>query len=197
MTEGATHLDPEQPLEQRVASILDALTIDEKLSLCAGQNFWQTRAIPRLGIKPFKMTDGPRGVGFHSSWHHCTAFPTGIAQAASWDGELMARFGEAIALETKSVGAQTILGPAINITRTPLNGRTFEYLSEDPVLNSRLVVPMVKAVQGQGVAACIKHFAANNQEPPRLRIRRAFRALAFPSLSLPAFPSAFSHAASF
>lgn len=186
--------DPQQTLESRVDSLLQAMTLDEKLSLCAGQNFWQTKAIPRLGIKRFKMTDGPRGVAFHSSWRRCTAFPSGIAQAASWDEGLMARFGEALARECKSVGAQTILGPAINITRTPLNGRTFEYLSEDPVLNGRLAVPMVKGVQAQGVAACIKHFAANNQEKNRVRNSSEVSERALQEIYLPAFKAAVEQA---
>jgi beta-glucosidase len=189
MTSAPYH-DPQRSLEQRAASLLEALTVDEKLSMCAGQNFWQTREIPRLGLKAFKMTDGPRGVAFHSSWRRCTAFPSGIAQAASWDTDLMARFGEALAREAKSVGAQCILAPAINITRTPLNGRTFEYLSEDPLLNSRLTVSMVKAVQEQGVAACVKHFAVNNQEHNRIRVSSEVSERALQEIYLPAFKAA-------
>lgn len=189
------YLDTAMPLEQRVTSLLDALQIDEKLSLCAGQNFWETRAIPRLGIKAFRMSDGPRGVAFHSSrMSRCTAFPSGVAQAASWDEDLMARFGEAVARECKSTGAQMILAPAINITRTPLNGRTFEYLSEDPLLNARLTVPMVKGVQSQGVAACVKHFAANNQETNRMRNSSEVSERALQEIYLPAFKAAVEQA---
>lgn len=182
--------DPQCPLEERVASLLAILSIEEKLSLCAGQGVWKTKPVPRLGIKPFKMTDGPRGVGFHSSGRRCTAFPSGIAQAASWDEELMAHFGEALGQECRAVNGDTILGPAINITRTPLNGRTFEYLSEDPFLNSRLVVPIVKGVQAQGVAACVKHFAANNQETNRVRISSEVSERALQEIYLPAFKAA-------
>ena len=165
------HKDAGQPLEARVASLLEALTLDEKLSLCAGHNFWETREIPRLGLKPFRMTDGPRGVAYHSSRRsRCTAFPSGIAQAASWDEGLMLRFGEAVGDEARSVGARTILGPAINIARTPLNGRTFEYFTEDPHLNSRLAVAAIEGIQSTGVAACVKHYAANNQETNRMTI---------------------------
>jgi len=188
------HLDITSPLEARLASLLAELTVEEKISLCAGQSFWQTKPVPRLGIKPFKMTDGPRGVAFHSSWKRCTAFPSGIAQAASWDESLMGRFGEALADECKSVGAQTILAPAINITRTPLNGRTFEYLSEDPLLNSRLTVPMVKGVQQQGVAACVKHFAVNNQETNRIRVSSEVSERALQEMYLPAFKAAVEQA---
>ena len=182
--------DPEAPVEARVENLLQALTLDEKLSLCAGAGFWKTKAVPRLGIKPFRLTDGPRGVGFHSSGKRCTAFPAGIAQAASWDVALMADFGAALGQECRAVGGRTILGPAINLARTPLCGRTFEYLSEDPYLNSRLVVPVVKGVQQQGIAACVKHFAANNQETNRVRVSAEVSERALQELYLPAFRAA-------
>jgi beta-glucosidase len=192
---GASYKDPKQPLEIRVQSLLDALTLEEKLSLCAGQNFWETREIPRLGLNAFRMTDGPRGVAFHSSRRkRCTAFPSGIAQAASWDERLLRRFGEALAEETLSVGARTILGPAINITRTPLNGRTFEYFSEDPVLNARLTVPVVEGVQSRRVAACVKHYAANNQETHRMRNSSEVSERALEEIYLPAFRAAVEQA---
>ena len=186
----ASFRDPDSPIEERVDILLRALTLDEKLSLCAGAGFWKTKAVPRLGIKPFRLTDGPRGVGFHSSGKRCTAFPSGIAQAATWDEELLRRFGEALGQECRAVGGGTILGPAINICRTPLNGRTFEYFSEDPVLNSRLVVPVVKGVQQQGVAACVKHYAANNQESSRMRISAEVSERALQEIYLPAFKAA-------
>ncbi|MCB1703425.1 MAG: glycoside hydrolase family 3 C-terminal domain-containing protein [Halioglobus sp.] len=176
--------------QARVDELLQALSLDEKLSLCAGQSLWKTKAVERLGIPQFRLTDGPRGVGFHSSGKRCTAFPSGIAQAASWDVELMARFGAALGRECRAAGGRTILGPAINITRTPLNGRTFEYLSEDPYLNSRLVVPIVKAAQEQGVAACVKHFAANNQETNRVRVSAEVSERALQEIYLPAFKAA-------
>lgn len=188
--EQACYKDPDAPVEARVESLLEALTLDEKLSLCAGAGFWKTKAVPRLGIKPFRLTDGPRGVGFHSSGKRCTAFPSGIAQAASWDEALMAEFGAALGQECRAVGGGTILGPAINLARTPLCGRTFEYLSEDPYLNSRLVVPVVRGVQQQGVAACIKHFAANNQETNRVRVSAEVSERALQELYLPAFRAA-------
>ncbi len=180
--------------QERVTRLLQDLTIDEKLSLCAGQSLWRTKPVARLGIKSFKLTDGPRGVGFHSTGRRCTAFPSGIAQAASWDEDLLARFGAALGQECRAVGGRTILGPAINITRTPLNGRTFEYLSEDPYLNSRLVVPIVKGVQEQGVAACIKHFAVNNQETNRMRISAEVSERALQEIYLPAFRAAVEQA---
>ena len=144
-------------LEGWVTTLLEAMTVDEKLSLLAGRSMFKTRGIPRLSLKPMKLSDGPRGVGFHSALRRATAFPTGIALGASWDPELAREFGKALALEARSAGAQVILGPAVNICRTPLNGRTFEYFTEDPQLNSRLAVEVIKGIQSTGVAACVKH----------------------------------------
>ena len=187
---GAPFRDPTQSAQARVADLLATLTFDEKCSLCAGKGLWQTKAVPRLGIKPFRLTDGPRGIGFHSSGKRCTAFPSGIAQAASWDESLLRRFGAALGQECRAVGGGTVLAPAINITRSPLNGRTFEYFSEDPLLNSRLVVPVVEGVQAQGIAACVKHFAVNNQETHRLRISAEVSERALQEIYLPAFRAA-------
>jgi beta-glucosidase len=179
-----------QRLETEVHRLLSALSADEKLSLCAGRNFWSTRGVPRLGIKPFGVTDGPRGVAFHSSRKRNTAYPSGIALAASWDPELARQFGEALGEETRATGARMILGPAVNICRTPLNGRTFEYFTEDPHLNSRLAVATVKGIQSQGVAACIKHYAANNQETYRMRNSSELSERALREIYLPAFEAA-------
>ena len=155
---------PRLDADERARALLTQLTLDEKLSLLAGQSFWKTRAVPRVSLAPMRVTDGPRGVSYHSAWRRCTAFPTGIALGASWDPDLAREFGEALARETAAVGAHVVLGPAVNICRTPLNGRTFEYFTEDPELNARLAVACVQGIQSQGVAACIKHYAANNQE---------------------------------
>lgn len=182
--------DPSLGPEERARLLLDALTWEEKLSLCAGAGFWKTKAVPRLGIRSFRLTDGPRGIGFHSTGKRCTAFPSGIAQAATWDPELLGRFGEAIGAECRAAGGGTLLGPAINIARTPLCGRTFEYLSEDPLLNARLVVPIIHGVQSQGVAACVKHFAVNNQETDRVRISAEVSERALQEIYLPAFKAA-------
>jgi beta-glucosidase len=186
--------DSKCPLEERVEDLLSSLTLEEKLSLCAGAGFWKTKPVPRLGIKAFRLTDGPRGIGFHSTGKRCTAFPSGIAQAATWDTVLMARLGEALGKECRATGGRTLLGPAINITRTPLCGRTFEYLSEDPHLNSRLVVPLVQGIQRQGVAACIKHFAVNNQESNRVRVSAEVSERALQEIYLPAFRAAVEEA---
>lgn len=177
-------------LDAQVQELLRAMTVEEKLSLLAGKSLFKTKGIPRLGLAPMKLTDGPRGVGFHSTLRRCTAFPTGIALAASWDPDLGREFGEALALEARSVGAQVVLGPAINICRTPLNGRTFEYFSEDPELNSRLTVAVIKGIQSTGVAACVKHYAANNQETNRMRNSSRVSERALREIYLPAFEAA-------
>jgi beta-glucosidase len=182
----ATHLNT----DDRARALLAQLTLDEKMSLLAGQSFWKTRAVPRLSLAPMRVTDGPRGVSYHSAWRRCTAFPTGIALGASWDPELAREFGEALARETAAVGARVILGPAVNICRTPLNGRTFEYFTEDPELNARLAVACVKGIQSQGVAACIKHYAANSQEANRTRNSSQVSERALREIYLPAFEAA-------
>ena len=182
----ASHLDT----DELAHSLLAQLTLDEKLSLLAGQSFWKTRALPRVSLPPMKVTDGPRGVSYHSAWRRCTAFPTGIALGASWDPELAREFGEALARETAAVGAHVILGPAVNICRTPLNGRTFEYFTEDPELNARLAVACVNGIQSQGVAACIKHYAANSQETNRTRNSSQLSERALREIYLPAFEAA-------
>jgi beta-glucosidase len=179
--------DPSLALEERVADLLAQLTLDEKLSLCAGENFWQTKAIPRLGIPRFAMSDGPRGIGFHCAFRRGTAFPCGIALAASWDTELAERFGAALGEEARRAGARMVLAPAINICRTPLNGRTFEYFTEDPHLNARLAAGVVRGIQSQRVAACAKHFAVNNQETDRMRVSAEIGERALREIYLPAF----------
>ncbi len=183
--------DSSLDLECRVEALLAALTVEEKLSLCAGRNFWETKPVPRLGIKPFRVSDGPRGVAWHSSgFGRHTAFPSGIALGASWSDELAHEFGAALAAETRGAGRHMVLGPAVNICRTPLNGRTFEYFTEDPWLNKTLSVQVVKGIQQKGVAACIKHFAANNQETRRMVNSSQLSERALREIYLPAFEAA-------
>ncbi len=177
-------------LDSRVQSLLQAMTLDEKLSLLAGRSLFRTKGLPRLSLKPMKLSDGPRGIGFHSALRRATAFPTGIALGASWNPELAREFGEALALEARAVGAQVILGPAVNICRTPLNGRTFEYFTEDPELNSRLAVETIRGIQSTGVAACVKHYAANNQETHRMKSSSEVSERALREIYLPAFEAA-------
>ncbi|MHA2253924.1 MAG: beta-glucosidase [Candidatus Kariarchaeaceae archaeon] len=159
-------------LNKQVDYYLNQLTIEEKFKLLAGNRMYNTHSIKRLGIKPFKMTDGPFGVSMHSSLlRKNTRFPGGICLAASWNKTLAREFGIAVGEEARALGRYAIFAPGININRSPLNGRTFEYLSEDPFLTKELAIPYVKGIQEEKkVAACIKHYVANNQETNRRTI---------------------------
>lgn len=182
------------PVDARVDALLSQLRLPEKLRLCAGRDFWRTKSVRRLGLRPFRMSDGPRGVAWHSARKRGTSFPSGIALGASFDVSLARRMGEALAEEARGAGCAMILGPAVNLCRTPLCGRTFEYLSEDPQLNARLAVPFVAGVQSRGVAACVKHFAANNQETDRVRVDVRVGQRALRELYLPAFEASVKEA---
>ncbi|TFG09916.1 glycosyl hydrolase [Candidatus Heimdallarchaeota archaeon] len=156
-------------IEQKIDSLLNELTLDEKFKLMVGFFRFQTNTIKRLGIKTFKMTDGPLGIAQHSSMlRKNTRFAAGISLAASWNRELAYECGEAIAREARSINRLCVLGPGINIGRTPFCGRTYEYFSEDPYLTKEMSIPYVKGMQSQRVAACPKHYVANNQETNRL-----------------------------
>ncbi len=185
-----SRVEQSEDLDTRALSLLQAMTLDEKLSLLAGGSLFKTKGIPRLSLKPMKLSDGPRGIGFHSALRRATAFPTGIALGASWDPDLAREFGEALAREARSVGAQVVLGPAVNICRTPLNGRTFEYFTEDPELNSRLAVAVIEGIQSTGVSACVKHYAANNQETHRMKSSSQVSERALREIYLPVFEAA-------
>ncbi|MBS3795171.1 MAG: glycoside hydrolase family 3 C-terminal domain-containing protein [Candidatus Thorarchaeota archaeon] len=152
----------------RTEYLLSLITIEEKLRLLSSRPllaFYSTTPIKRLGIPQFGMTDGPLGVARHSgNFKKCTRFPAPIALAATWNRKLSREFGLAVAREVRSICKHMILAPGINIHRTPLNGRTFEYFSEDPYLTKEMAIPFVEAVQSLRVGACIKHYAANNQE---------------------------------
>src|SRR5688572_23308966 len=145
------------------------MTLEEKASLCSGRDFWTTKPIERLGLGSICLTDGPHGVrkaagtDFTNS-APATCFPTASALACSWDTELVREVGEALGREAQALDVQVLLGPGINMKRSPLCGRNFEYFSEDPTLAGRLAAAHVMGVQSQGVGACLKHFAANNQE---------------------------------
>ncbi len=153
--------------------LLKELTLEEKISLLAGQGLWNTKAIERLGIPSIMITDGPIGVrkqtggqdnvGLQKSVNS-TCFPAGTTVACSWDPELLYEMGQALGDEAQGQDVGVLLGPAMNIKRTPLCGRNFEYLSEDPYLTGHLAAAYVKGVQSRGVATSLKHFAANNQE---------------------------------
>jgi beta-glucosidase len=153
-------------------SLVAAMTLEEKASLCSGRDFWTTKPIERLGLASIFLTDGPHGVrkaadtDFTNS-APATCFPTASALASSWDVELLREVGEALGREAQSQHVQILLGPGMNMKRSPLCGRNFEYFSEDPTLTGKLAAAHVQGVQSQGVGASLKHFAANNQETER------------------------------
>ncbi len=158
----------ERQIEEKVEGLLKELTLEEKFKLMVGFFRFQTNTIPRLGIKTFKMSDGPLGISQHSSMlRKNTRFPGGINLAASWNRELAYECGKAIGREARAINRLCVLGPGINIGRTPFNGRTYEYYSEDPHLTKEIAIPFVKGIQSQRIAACPKHYVANNQETHR------------------------------
>ncbi|MBD3256507.1 MAG: glycosyl hydrolase [Candidatus Lokiarchaeota archaeon] len=180
--------DKSLDLEERIEDLLNRLTLEEKFRLLAGRRLWYTKPIERLGIKPFAMTDGPHGLGAHSSEDTpCTYFPTAICRAATWNPDLSYQFGKALAEEVRAINYHMILAPGINIDRTPINGRTFEYQAEDPYLNVKLAVPVIKGVQDQKIAACVKHYACNNQEINRFTVSSEVGERALQEIYLPAF----------
>jgi len=181
-----------------IEELLKQMTLDEKASLCSGMNRWKTEAIDRLGIASMNVSDGPHGVrrpkneneyGMKNAKENApaTCFPTASALASSWDRELMKRIGEALAKEAKRLDVQILLGPGINMKRSPLGGRNFEYYSEDPYLAGELGVAYVNGLQSQGVGACVKHYACNNQEHERMSISAAVDERTLREIYLPAF----------
>jgi len=181
-------MDSNLDLEKRVEDLLGRLTLKEKFTLCSGTKNFFTKPIMRLGIKSFKMTDGPHGIGPHSSKNaECTYFPTAICRTATWNPELSEQFGVALAQEVRDIGYHMILGPGVNIHRTPLCGRTFEYQTEDPYLNKKMAVPVVKGVQSQKIAACVKHYICNNQELNRFTVSSEVSERALQEIYFPAF----------
>ena len=175
-------------LEHRVEDLLSRLELREKIMLLAGRKIFYTKPINRLGIPPLKMTDGPHGIGPHSSKEQeCTYFPVGICRAATWNPELSEKFGIAVGQEVRDIGYHMLLGPAVNIQRAPLCGRNFEYQTEDPYLNKILTVEYVKGIQSQRISACVKHFICNNQETNRFTCNSIVSERALQEIYLPAF----------
>src|SRR5215216_6110056 len=172
------------------------LTLEEKASLCLGSDFWHTAPVDRLGIPAIMVSDGPHGlraqleqgdhVGLLAS-APATCFPTASALASSWDPELFRTTGEALGREAKKLGVSVVLGPGINMKRSPLCGRNFEYVSEDPWLAGELATAMVEGTQSEGVGTSVKHYAANNQEDDRLRVSAEVDERSLREIYLPAF----------
>jgi len=195
----ALYLDGSQPIETRVEDLLSRLTLEEKVSLIHAGTLFSTPAIPRLGIPQRWMDDGPHGVReeVRENWEPAgrtddfvTAMPVGICLAATWDPDLGYAEGEAIGQEARARGKDIMLGPGVNILRTPLGGRNFEYLSEDPFLASRMVVGYIRGEQSQDVSSCVKHYALNNQELNRGRVNVEVDERTLREIYLPAFKAA-------
>ena len=179
------YLDETRPLEERVEDALSRMTLREKVAMCHAEGKFASPGVARLGIPDLWMSDGPHGVRAA-----ITAFPTLTALAATWNPELSFNYGNAIAEEALYREKDVMLGPGVNIYRTPLNGRNFEYMGEDPYLAGELVVPYIKGMQQNGVAACVKHYALNNQEKWRGHIDVNLSDRALNEIYLPAFKRA-------
>ena len=194
------YLDPDAPLEKRVEDALSRMTLEEKVALCHAQSKFSTKGVERLGIPELWMSDGPHGVRAEINWNDwgyagwtndsITAFPALTALAATWNPEMSALYGKSIGEEARYREKDVLLGPGVNIYRTPLNGRNFEYMGEDPYLAGEMVVPYVKELQKNGVAACVKHFALNNQEKWRGTVDVDLSDRALYEIYLPAFKKA-------
>ena len=166
-------------MSRNIKELINEMTLEEKASLCSGLDFWNTKAIERLGIPSIMMTDGPHGLrkqvgdtdhlGINKSVPS-TCFPSAAGLACSWDKDLVNKVGGAIGEECQAENVAIVLGPGANIKRSPLCGRNFEYFSEDPFLSSKLSAQFIKGVQSQGVGTSLKHFAVNNQEYKRMSI---------------------------
>ena len=171
-------------MEKRVDLLLSQMTVDEKIEMLGGINDFYTRPIPRLGIPSLKMSDGPIGV---HDYGLTTAYPAGIALAASWDMELAQQFGTSMGKDARARGVHFILGPGMNIYRAPMCGRNFEYFGEDPFLASRMAVGVVLGMQSQRVIATVKHFVGNNSEFARMTLSSDIDERTLREIYLPAF----------
>ena len=182
-----------------IESIMSQLTLEEKASLCSGRDFWHTKAIDRLGIPGVMMCDGPHGLrkqvgeGDHLGINvsiETTCYPTASALANSFDREVLKKLGTALGQECQAEDVAMLLGPGLNMKRSPLCGRNFEYFSEDPYLAGELGAAYIRSLQGQGVSACVKHFAANNQETRRMSGSSQVDERTLHEIYLPAFEAA-------
>jgi beta-glucosidase len=178
-------------VESHVNSILEKMTVEEKIEMLGGVNDFYTRPIPRLGVPALKMSDGPMGV---HDYGLTTAYPAGIALAASWDVDLAHRFGAAMGEDARARGVHFILAPGMNIYRAPMNGRNFEYFGEDAFLASRMAVNEIKGMQEQRVIATAKHFAGNNSEFARMTLSSDIDERTLREIYLPAFEASVKEA---
>lgn len=196
----ATYLDPNAPVEERVEDALARMTIEEKIAIIHAQSKFSSPGVRRLGIHELWCTDGPHGIRpdvFWDKWDQagctndsCVAYPALTALAATWNREASALYGKSIGEEARYREKDVLLGPGVNIYRSPLNGRNFEYMGEDPYLAAQMVVPYVQEVQKNGVAACVKHYALNNQEAYRHHTEPVLDDRALYEIYLPAFKAA-------
>ncbi|MBQ7170851.1 MAG: glycoside hydrolase family 3 C-terminal domain-containing protein [Clostridia bacterium] len=181
--------------EREITELIRQMTLEEKASLCSGADAWRTKKIERLGIPALRVSDGPTGLrmpedlpdGKYGKSVPATCFPTACALASSWNRETARKVGAAIAREAKGEGVGILLGPGVNMKRSPLCGRNFEYYSEDPCLAGELAAAYVDGVQEEGVGACLKHFAVNNQETRRHTVSANVDERTLREIYLPAF----------
>jgi len=199
-TPRAVYLDDTRPMNERVEDALSRMTVQEKVAVCHAQSKFSSTGVPRLGIPELWTMDGPHGIRPEVLWDEwsqagwtndsCIAFPALTCLAASWDKDMALLYGKSIGEEARYRNKNVLLGPGVNIYRSPLNGRNFEYMGEDPYLASKMVVPYIKGVQQNGVAACVKHFALNNQETDRFGVNVTVDDRALYEIYLPAFKAA-------
>ena len=174
------YLDPQAPIEERIKDAISRMTTHEKIQLLHAQSKFTSAGVPRLGIRQLNMDDGPHGVREELEWNtwspaqwtndYIVAFPSLTCLASTWNRTLSTAYGDAVSEEFAFRGKDIMLGPGVNIQRTPLNGRAFEYMGEDPFLAGEMVVPYIKAAQANGVACCLKHFVLNDQETDRFAV---------------------------
>lgn len=194
------YLDTKAPIEQRVEDALSRMTLAEKIAVIHAQSKFSSPGVARLGIPGIWCTDGPHGIRAEVKWDEwdqagwtndsCIAYPALTCLAATWNTDMSLLYGKSIGEEALYRNKQVLLGPGVNIYRSPLNGRNFEYMGEDPYLSATMVVPYIQGVQQNGVATCVKHFALNNQEDGRHVVNANVSDRALYEIYLPAFKAA-------
>ncbi len=198
------YLDETRPMEQRIDDALRRMTLDEKIAVIHAQSKFSSAGVKRLGFPDFWTDDGPHGVRPDVLWDEweqagqtndsCVAFPALTCLAATFNPQMSRLYGESLGEEALYRGKDMILGPGVNIYRTPLNGRNFEYMGEDPYLASRMVVPYIQGLQSKGIAACVKHYALNNDENNRHQVNVVIDDRTLHEIYLPAFKAAVTEA---